>query len=529
MDLPEKHPLGTGADGQEDVRAFLEHLTGPSRGMVQWLSRNSVDAVLSPDNVLHFAPPGAGTDWGQRIATLTWSAGSYEISAADDQEIWLNRRKITTGRLSHLDMIEFGETGPMSRYRICDRAFPSRWPVDDILSDAFAYARSSRRPFGPRLSNAVCQSGRRLAGQTTVFFRVTVILSLLALAVLGYVLYDNDRRFEETLQQEARRIAAVAAALSQTQDEALTPDDLGALRTELESRLMTNVERLDSLERRSEAAARVIRDSSHSVAFLQGAFGLRHAESGAFLRHVVDDAGNRLSTPFGQPWIDPTGTGDIAEFQVTGTGFLLGEAGLLVTNRHVAMPWTSRGQEDAFREAGLEPEMLSIIAYLPGLSGDRSLTLERVSETEDLAILRMAQPPEDRAPLALAETPPRAGDEVVLMGYPTGLRALLVQAGPEFLEQLETLGEAQFWQAAARLSERDLIWPLSSRGIVAHVGENTILYDAETTMGGSGGPVLNANGQVMAINTAILPEFGGSNMGVPVSRLRELMELRETQ
>ena len=70
---------------------------------------------------------------------------------------------------------------------------------------------------------------------------------------------------------------------------------------------------------------------------------------------------------------------------------------------------------------------------------------------------------------------------------------------------------------------------LASRGIVAHVGENTILYDAETTMGGSGGPVLNANGQVIAINTAILPEFGGSNMGVPVSRLRELMELPESQ
>ena len=41
--------------------------------------------------------------------------------------------------------------------------------------------------------------------------------------------------------------------------------------------------------------------------------------------------------------------------------------------------------------------------------------------------------------------------------------------------------------------------------------------------GGSGGPVLNIEGKVVAVNAAILPEFGGSNLGVPVSKVRELL------
>ena len=51
----------------------------------------------------------------------------------------------------------------------------------------------------------------------------------------------------------------------------------------------------------------------------------------------------------------------------------------------------------------------------------------------------------------------------------------------------------------------------------------SVAYDAETTRGGSGGPVLSLDGEVVAVTFAILAEFGGSNLGVPTEEVRRLL------
>ena len=131
---------------------------------------------------------------------------------------------------------------------------------------------------------------------------------------------------------------------------------------------------------------------------------------------------------------------------------------------------------------------------------------------------------EDRG-LELAQSRPRIGDTVFLLGYPTGLKALIAQAGQDFMEEMIERASTGFWTVAEELSERGLVKPLASGGIVAQINAGAILYDAETTVGGSGGPALNRDGQVVAINAAILPEFGGSNIGVPVSHLEDLLSI----
>ena len=118
-----------------------------------------------------------------------------------------------------------------------------------------------------------------------------------------------------------------------------------------------------------------------------------------------------------------------------------------------------------------------------------------------------------------------------MLGYPLGLRALMARSDLRFIEALRAENVTDFWEQAERLSAAGFMAPLASRGIVGQVTEANVVYDAETTRGGSGGPVLNLQGEVVAINTAFLREFGGSNIGLPVvliepvlSRSLELLE-----
>jgi S1-C subfamily serine protease len=498
-------------------------LTGPSKGQIFWLAEDVLSAAVINDRVLRIGPIEHGSEGPDCIAFLTWTQGSYRIEAPSGRHVWVNGHQIEAVELMHGDMIEFEEKGPMARFRLCDRRFPPHLSIEEIVGDAIAYARSSRRPFAGRMSFALGESLRRMTLQTTIFFRVSVAVILGLILLSGIVLYQNDKKLQRTLEQDARRIEAVTLLLAQTRDEVLSPNDLADLQRQLELRLAKNAERLGALELQSEAATRVIELAAPSVAFVQGAFGLRHFETGKLLRQVVDANGEPLKTPFGQPRIELEGNGPPAEFQFTGTGFLLESGQHLVTNRHVALPWMSGNKLQAFEASGLEPEMLKLVVYLPDITGPIDAELFSYSETSDLAVLSLAPTRIEDRGLSLTQNAARAGDEVYLLGYPTGLKALLAQAGPSFFDSFSDETEMDFWSVAAGLSDQNLIHPLASRGIVAQISEGIIVYDAETTVGGSGGPAMNRQGEVLAINAAILPEFGGANIGVPVADLETLL------
>ena len=67
------------------------------------------------------------------------------------------------------------------------------------------------------------------------------------------------------------------------------------------------------------------------------------------------------------------------------------------------------------------------------------------------------------------------------------------------------------------------IAPLATRGIVGQITATSVVYDANTTHGGSGGPVISLDGTVVAINAAIVTDFAGSNLGVPAAEALRLL------
>jgi S1-C subfamily serine protease len=60
-----------------------------------------------------------------------------------------------------------------------------------------------------------------------------------------------------------------------------------------------------------------------------------------------------------------------------------------------------------------------------------------------------------------------------------------------------------------------------------HIGDilaDKIVYDAQTTSGGSGGPLINRDGQVIGVTYAVVRGFGGSNFGVPIRYAQPLLK-----
>ncbi len=504
--------------------AALEHLTGPSRGAETWLSASTSDISLSPERFIRVSEARPSEPRDDLVARLHRAEDTYEIEAPEGRAVWVNGVRISARRLEHRDMIEFGESGPLSRFRLYREDKPVRKAVADILSDGIDYLRVSRQPFANRMFRAFNGCLRGLTRETTILFRTTVIVAILALSELVYQQNRLNTLLQQRIETGATQLDSFAGALARARQEALTPSDLKALRQELGRRLSSNAERLATLEQRSGATARVISESMSSVAFIQGAYGFRERSSGRMLRQVVDDDGRPLISPRGQPRLSLEGDGPVAERQFTGTGFAVGDGGALVTNRHVALPWENDANVEALAGQGLEPVMIKFIVYVPGKVAAAPVELLRASEDTDLAVLRRKDEAEPKPGLKLADAPPAPGDEVIVMGYPTGLRSMLAQSGDAFIEELQNTENTGFWSVAARLAEAGQIAPLASRGIVGQATLATIVYDAETTHGGSGGPVLDINGSVVAVNAAILPEFGGSNLGVPAAKVRALLE-----
>ena len=246
-----------------------------------------------------------------------------------------------------------------------------------------------------------------------------------------------NTRLEQVIKSGVARLDNIAAALARARNEALRPSDLTALREEIGGRMSANIERLEALEEHSRAAGRVIAQSMPSVALLQGAYGFRERESGRMLRHAIGDDGRSLITPMCQPLLSLECAGPVAEIQFTGTGIAVGESGVLVTNRHVALPWDEDAGAGMLAAQDLEPVMIMFLAHFPGKAEDVPVEPLVASEHADLAILSLEDKAEAPPGLRLADAPPAAGDEVIVMGYPTGLRSMLAQSGEAFIDELQ--------------------------------------------------------------------------------------------
>lgn len=167
------------------------------------------------------------------------------------------------------------------------------------------------------------------------------------------------------------------------------------------------------------------------------------------------------------------------QFSAVGTGVVIDDQGTILTNLHVAAA----------------AHKLKVI-FADGTESDARIIGARPES--DLAIIQPSTIPDDLKPATLASSAGlHPGDDVVAVGFPFG------------------------------------IGPSASAGVVSGLGrmmqaeegrpalKNLIQFDAAANPGNSGGPLVNANGEVVGIVTAILNPsglrtFAGIGFAMPI-------------
>ncbi|NQX71061.1 trypsin-like peptidase domain-containing protein [Paenibacillus alba] len=200
-----------------------------------------------------------------------------------------------------------------------------------------------------------------------------------------------------------------------------------------------------------------------------------------FFRQFFGDNGGGSTTPKSNK--QDSGTGELQPAGM-GTGFIFEKTGYILTNEHVVdgadeIQVTVEGYDKPFK------------AKLLGNSYDLDLAVLKIEGDKEFPIL----------PLGKAEDV-NVGDWVVAIGNPYGF------------DHTVTVG-------VLSAKERPISIP-DSKGTREY--KHLLQTDASINPGNSGGPLLNLNGEVIGINTAVSSQAQGIGFAIPTSTISSVLE-----
>jgi serine protease Do len=295
----------------------------------------------------------------------------------------------------------------------------------------------------------------------------------------------------------------------------------------LQNQLAAVETRLQKLETEGKAAQTIIQSYEPSVCLIHVMLAFREHTTGLRLHYAeMTSNGEPKTDEHDNPLLSLTGSGPEVHLDAFGTGFLASANGQILTNHHVAEPWWQNDDLKEMLDQGIEPVIVEMTAYFPAVPHGIAITTERISSAADVAVVKADISQLGIKHIALADGRRSAvsGVPVVLLGYPTALDAILARAGAETLRSIATASKGDPKQVMEELARRHLIRPVTTQGHIGDVLPDKIVYDAQTTSGGSGGPLFNDEGKVIGINFAMVREFGGSNFAIPVGYGKSLLK-----
>ena len=180
--------------------------------------------------------------------------------------------------------------------------------------------------------------------------------------------------------------------------------------------------------------------------------------------------------------------------QAAGTGIIISGGGLILTNRHVVPEGTTK--VSITLSDGTELDDVSVVGRTNS------------NDSLDIAILKVNNNKGHKLPAAtLGDSSKVAvGDEVVAIG--------------------NALGQFQNTVTSGIISGygRSIVAGSSSSGDDSENLDNLFQTDAAINQGNSGGPLVNLNGQVIGVNTAVASDSQNIGFAIPINDIKGLVE-----
>ncbi len=401
--------------------------------------------------------------------------------------------------------------------------------VMGLISDALAKAREERKR-GARGSTAFFKAVVAEVGKDSRrkmrWITATVIVLVLLLGGGVYGVYwflsgqvkqteEARRTGEDSARAEAGRLRE---ALDEARRSAAPAAQVDSLRAQLESAQARTTHLQAALERAQSALGQQLADGEARRASAQQdvqrlreelAAAERRAPSQTALdslrRAVAQAESQTASLDARMRAIRGTDFASIAQQTqaavglitvafshdyYNGTGFVITPDGYMLTNWHVVADSTHTQPDTTW--VTMADQSTSRFADVVATSQERDIALIKIRGYQGPYL----------SSIDWTGTKARQGEPAALIGYPAGM------------------GFARLRSAVVRTS--------MTAGIISRLTEDVMQFDGMTIGGSSGSPVFNADGQVISIHRAGLPQAPGFALSVPVKHALTLFppELR---
>ena len=509
------------ADSNDDA---LQKLQGLQPKLLVFSGTGSCNEAIAvakaqnPDTRLLVMSPGGPAD---RARALDLGADDVLSLPWDDAEV-LARIRAQVRQQHALKNLEDKTRIAEESFGVAQTAFQALAVTEKMTRDAFSLERILKIGVLSLLGIALVISG--------IFFLFSHRAEKEAKRAYGVIAQlEHSAQTEEQLLASARKLRddpSTKDVLAQKEQLQQQTEELkqkiatqsGQGSDELRRQLAETTSRLSKIEGQSQAAETIIRSFAPSVGLLHVAVAFNDKNSGRRLRYGgMDTDGSPLKDSDGNPVYTTEGRGPEVRADFFGTGFIVGD-GKILTNHHVVQPWWQNEELAGAARQGLEPVIAEMTAYFPNELAGIPVNISQISQDADLALVHGDLSELHRPSLRLdaAKEAAVSGESLISVGYATGLDAILARAGDKTVEEIVKASAGDPKLVLVELSKRKLIRPLVTQGHVGDVLPDKIVYDAQTTSGGSGGPLLNGQGGVIGVTFAIVKGFGGSNFGVPI-------------